>query len=176
MGENVSGGKHGAHKHRTYDPTNRTRFGPTLRARKPSGGGALEVSPRGRAQGASALRSAGLRCRPSPGGLGKGSAPRRSGPLRTPGRLPANVPGAQAPPPRVVRTRNEPEPRARPPVRPPAGLLTVRAPRSRPRGSGRRGVPAAEPARRRPLPVGRPGRGRPAAAAGSPDRRSRGGR
>ena len=62
MGENVSGGKHGAHKHRTYDPTNRTRFGPTLRARKPSGGGALEVSPRGRAQGASALRSAGLRC------------------------------------------------------------------------------------------------------------------
>lgn len=59
---------------------------------------------------------------------------------------------------------------------PPAGLLTVRAPRSRRGCSGQRGVPAAGSARRRPPPAGRPGRGRPAAAAGSPSRRSGGGR
>lgn len=82
---------------------------------------------------------------------------------------------AQEPPPGSRKGSTRPRQSLHPPP-PSAGLLTVRAPRSRRSCSGWREVPAAGPARRPPSPAGRPDRRRPAAAAGSPSHRSGEGR
>lgn len=175
-----------------HDLTSRTHSCPSWQMRNQvSVREALQVSTGGRARGPPSSGPPGFQPGPectspaksahfSEAQAGRGPTPTPG--LRSPRRLTVNVPGDQflicsvglrSPQRRVVRI-NEPELRARPSRA--RRLLTVRALRSRRDSSGRRGVPAAGPARRRPLPAGRPGRGRPTAAAGSPGRRSGGGR